>query len=287
MKIASMTGIGRSTGECDGLIGVEIKSVNHRFKEIRCRLPAALVNFESDVRNKLVAAFKRGYIELRVNYQLLPTQSISAETIDRLKLITDLLAEKLNDRVQIQVGATDLFHDGINMGQEENCAALKPTLLALVDEAIENLTHARQEEGEKLKIQLLYNQSEYLKNLNALTDFFTEQQEGVKEKLLQKVKHAVPDFKIDEHRLLQEVVYYMEKMDIHEEIDRINIHTAKLSKCLENGGEVGRQLEFLLQELHRETNTIGSKSVHHGISGAVVQMKVALEKMREQTLNIE
>ena len=112
-------------------------------------------------------------------------------------------------------------------------------------------------------------------------------QKNIETRLRKRFETFSQELNVDEPRFLQEVVYYMEKLDISEEINRIHTHFDRLSELIEKGGEVGRQIEFLLQELNRETNTIGSKSSMEDISESVVQMKVQLEKMREQALNLE
>ena len=112
-------------------------------------------------------------------------------------------------------------------------------------------------------------------------------QEQIKDKLLKRFETENSNLKIDDSRFHQEVIYYLEKLDIDEEVNRIDIHLNKLDKIFNSTGEVGRQIDFLVQELNRETNTIGSKSASGEISENVIQMKVQLEKIREQALNIE
>ncbi len=112
-------------------------------------------------------------------------------------------------------------------------------------------------------------------------------QASVEEKLKKRFSELSSELNIDEPRFMQEVIYYLEKLDVHEEINRIQAHLEKLDSILSKGGEVGRQIDFLIQELNRETNTIGSKSNLKDISDSVVQMKVQLEKIREQGLNLE
>jgi len=109
----------------------------------------------------------------------------------------------------------------------------------------------------------------------------------MKDKLTAKLSERMKEFKVDEGRLMQEVIFYLEKLEIDEEINRAKIHVAKLREVMKGSGEVGRQIDFLLQELGRETNTMGSKSAHMEISQNVVEMKVQLEKIREQALNLE
>jgi uncharacterized protein (TIGR00255 family) len=111
--------------------------------------------------------------------------------------------------------------------------------------------------------------------------------EILREKLTQKFHEKLKDIQVDEGRFLQEIVFYLEKLDVDEEINRAKIHLHKLRATLNSSGEIGRQIDFLLQELGRETNTLGSKSAHPEISSHVVEMKVQLEKIREQALNLE
>jgi uncharacterized protein (TIGR00255 family) len=109
----------------------------------------------------------------------------------------------------------------------------------------------------------------------------------MKDKLTTKLTEKMKDFQVDQGRLMQEVIFYLEKLEIDEEINRAKIHVSKLREVLSGSGEIGRQIDFLLQELGRETNTMGSKSAHMEISQNVVEMKVQLEKIREQALNLE
>jgi uncharacterized protein (TIGR00255 family) len=146
---------------------------------------------------------------------------------------------------------------------------------------------SRSGEGEKLVSKLLEHLGVYeacLVEVEKLKNLYPEM---IKDKLTQKMSEKLKDLKVDESRFLQEVIYYLEKLEIEEEITRANIHLGKLKSVLNSSGEIGRQIDFLLQELGRETNTMGSKSAHPDISSNVVEMKVQLEKIREQALNLE
>jgi uncharacterized protein (TIGR00255 family) len=123
--------------------------------------------------------------------------------------------------------------------------------------------------------------------LKNVEKYKSEYPEMMKDKLTLKLNEKLKDIKIDESRFLQEVVFYLEKLEIDEETNRAWIHVGKLKSVLNSSGEIGRQIDFLLQELGRETNTMGSKSAHPEISSNVVEMKVQLEKIREQALNLE
>jgi uncharacterized protein (TIGR00255 family) len=138
-----------------------------------------------------------------------------------------------------------------------------------------------------LSKKLLEHLKDYETNLLKVDELKSAYPEMVREKLTAKFQEKLKDIKIDESRYLQEVVYYLEKLDVDEEINRAKIHIEKLRKVLKTPGEVGRQIDFLMQELGRETNTLGSKSAQSEISTLVVEMKVQLEKIREQALNLE
>jgi uncharacterized protein (TIGR00255 family) len=153
--------------------------------------------------------------------------------------------------------------------------------------ALGDLKKSRVQEGEKLIKVLekhLDNYKEHFKVIEQNAEHFKK---IVEEKLVKRVDEYKSLVSVEQSRLLQEVVFYLEKIDIHEELNRIHSHLEKFQNLIKSNNDVGRQLDFLLQELGRETNTIGSKSTLKEISDSVVQMKLQLEKMREQGLNIE
>ena len=154
--------------------------------------------------------------------------------------------------------------------------------------AISDLKISREEEGSKLIDTLKMHRDEFNIHFKKVSDLRNSYQEQVKDKLTKRFENDAKELNLDEPRFLQEVIYYLEKLDIDEEINRINIHLEKLEKILTGEHlELGRQIDFLIQELNRETNTIGSKSGASEISENVVQMKVQLEKIREQALNLQ
>ncbi len=154
-------------------------------------------------------------------------------------------------------------------------------------QALEALEEARRQEGEKLCRIMEEHRGQYLENFRIVETKADSFKQTIEERLKKKLAELAKEIKVDEPRYLQEVVYYLEKLDVHEEINRVKAHMQKFTALLQKGGEAGRQIDFLVQELGRETNTIGSKSSMDEISHAVVQMKVQLEKIREQGLNLE
>lgn len=290
MKTSSMTGFGR--GESSGPkwnVVVEVKTVNNRFKDYRFKMGSGLSSLEYEMRGILDKTFKRGTFDVAVTYQRRPDapteSSVDAEKIQNyLESVLPLLEGK----IAISVSPTDFMRSDF-MKDEENDKGqeLTPLGLEAFKKAVFALKDSRFAEGaslvEKLEEHLLAYEKLMLHN-EKLKDAYPEM---VREKLTQKLAEKMKDFKVDESRLMQEVIFYLEKLDIDEELNRAKIHVAKLREIMKNGGDVGRQIDFLLQELGRETNTMGSKSAHMDISQNVVEMKVQLEKIREQALNLE
>lgn len=290
-KIYSMTGFGHS--EIVGKVysvTCEIKTVNNRFKDIRFKMGSIFNSKEMEFKKLIELDFKRGSFDIMLNYK----KSEGAQSFDMIdtKKIDEYLAKIIpvikKQNLNIELKPTDFLRGefyidrGNEMEEELHGLGLKA-----IKEAILKLKKSREEEGNKLVETLKDHFLEYSKAYEKISGFKSGYQELVREKLLKKFKEEKELKNIDENRFLQEVVYYLEKLDIDEEIGRVKIHLSKVDKIFKDGGEVGKPLDFLLQELGRETNTIGSKAQKVEISECVVSMKVHLEKIREQTLNLE
>ncbi len=286
-----MTGFGRGeVSDEDFTLTVEIKSVNHRYRDIRWRMSSIFNSIEMELKNQLVSNFKRGSFDISVNYK----KAEGASKID------DLDMEKIEDFIKLMKEASEKSGVAINFSptdflrneffverdekQEEKMQNLAKKAFSL---AIESLRESRRSEGQKMQSVLLSHRNEYVKHFQKIKDKTDTFQKNVEEKLKKRFAEYADQVKVEESRFLQEIVFYLEKIDVHEEINRIEGHLEKLDQLLSQSGEVGRQIDFLIQELNRETNTIGSKSSSGETSDAVVNMKVQLEKIREQGLNIE
>jgi uncharacterized protein (TIGR00255 family) len=291
MSVYSMTGFGK--GEAAGAnytITTEIKTVNNRFKDFKFRM-SSLFNFlELDLRSKLENDFRRGSFDISVTYKKSDKNSadfqIDCQKVEAYLNLMKPLFEK--QKLPVQVSPADFlrsdFYKDENAEKENE---LMPLVLESFNVAIKALKHSRQQEGMKLVDKLLEHLAAYEKCLVEVEKMKSQYPEMMKEKLTAKLNEKLKDIKIDESRFLQEVIYYLEKLEIDEEINRARIHLIKLRSVLKSSGEIGRQIDFLLQELGRETNTMGSKSAVPEISSNVVEMKVQLEKIREQALNLE
>lgn len=290
-QIHSMTGFGKGEAGDDKLqLTVEIKTVNHRFKDIRFKMSSLFNSIELEMRNRIAKNFKRGSFDINVNYKRLETKS-RFDDIDKDKVNAFVGSMKeLADAngVGLDIKPTDfLRNEFMKEVDESSIETMASFALDALDKAIENLKESRRSEGEKMLDVISKHRDSYKEYFKIVTDKSEEFQDTVKERLEKKFEEYKTSMPTDEPRFMQEVIFYLEKMDIHEEINRINAHLVKLNDILGKGGEVGRQIDFLIQELNRETNTTGSKSTIQDISEAVVQMKVQLEKIREQGLNLE
>ncbi|MBT4792227.1 MAG: YicC family protein [Halobacteriovoraceae bacterium] len=290
MTIQSMTGFGKGELENDNFsLAVEIKSVNHRFKDMRFKMGSTFNAHEIILKKKMESLFTRGSFDIFVNYK----KNVQKQTeinldLDKIKNYIEGIKELCDiDGVEINIQPTEFLRSDFYKEDEDKDIQLIELLGPAFDTAIKDLVVSREEEGQKLIETLKKHQSEFEGHFLKLTPLKESYQVNVREKLLKRFKEESVPIAIDDSRFLQEIIYYLEKLDIDEEINRISIHLEKLTSLLLSHDEVGRQIDFLIQELNRETNTIGSKSGNHEISEHVVQMKVQLEKIREQALNLQ
>lgn len=291
MAVYSMTGFGK--GEAQGesfTITTEIKTVNNRFKDFKFRMSSLFNAQELELRSKLDNDFRRGSFDVSVSYKKVDKGEVAFQ-IDPKKVEAFI---NLMKPVFAKTGSSftvspteflrsDFSFDDDGIREKE----MMPLLLKSFDTAIKELKDSRSQEGDKLVLKLLEHLAIYEERLANVEKMKGEYPDMMKEKLQAKFKEKIKEIQVDESRFLQEIVYYLEKLDVDEEITRAKIHLQKLRGVLKSSGEIGRQIDFLLQELGRETNTLGSKSAHQEISSHVVEMKVQLEKIREQALNLE
>lgn len=288
MSLQSMTGFGRGEAQGDKYkVTVEIKSVNHRFKDLRFKMGSILNALELPMKKKLEAKFKRGSFDIFVNYK--KAQEQSAFELDQDKVtafLKELKACADQAGVELAVNPTGFLKSDFSKEDTEKESELQELSMSAFEEALKSLQTSREEEGQKLVETLQSHKKVYEEHYEVVSGLKHSFQEKVKEKLLAKFNQE-KSVQMEEGRFNQEVIYYLEKLDIDEEVNRIKIHLDKLGRILQKKREIGREIDFLVQELNRETNTIGSKSASTDISEAVVQMKSQLEKIREQALNLE
>jgi uncharacterized protein (TIGR00255 family) len=285
-----MTGFGKGEAKNnDWTITSEVKCVNHRFKDTRFKMSSLFAPIELDLRNKVGEVFKRGSFEIFLNYKKVEGKTkfddIDEAKVDAfLNIFTDITQKR---GLELTISPTEFLRQDFFKDLDDKSDETFELAKQAFGLALEDLKKSRLVEGEKMIAVIKKHRDQYIEHYNQIVSLADTFQESVEERLRKKFSEFSGDLNVDEPRFLQEVVYYLEKMDVHEEINRIQSHLEKLDSLLSKGGEVGRQIDFIIQELNRETNTIGSKSSLKEISENVVQMKVQLEKIREQGLNLE
>lgn len=293
--IRSMTGYGRAEAVLAGRkFAVEMKSVNHRYLEISLRLPGMLLPLETDMKKKIGERFFRGRIEATVRVD----GDGSAEDGGRLVLnlplarnYHDLLCQlkkelQLGGEVSLAMmtGLRDVF---VPTETVQNPAALWEGLSKTLDEAMGTLMEMREKEGESLKRDLTARLSLIDGILGAIAGRAPQVVCEYQKRLGDRIRELTGGMTLDESRLLQEVAIMAEKSDITEEIVRFRSHIGQFTDLLTIGDGSGRKIDFLIQEMGREVNTIGAKSCDAEISRNVIEIKSELAKLREQVQNIE
>ena len=287
--IYSMTGYAALSEELAlGTLSVEIRSVNHRYLDLTFRLPDEYRSFEPGMREIVAARLTRGKVECRVGLQRGPASQTS------LQLNTVLLGQltELDRRVREQLpgGATlsvseVLRWPGVLETDALPLEEIREHANALLNRTVEDFTQSRAREGEKLKVLLLDRVTRMEELVQRVKPKIPLLVTAYQERLASRLRDASAD--IDEDRIRQELVLFSSKVDVEEELSRLGAHLSELRRILTQGGPVGKRLDFLMQELNRESNTLGSKSVDIDVSQASVELKVLIEQMREQVQNIE
>lgn len=290
--IRSMTGFGSASKTEDGLtVAVELKSVNYRFKEVNARMPRPLLYLEDKIKQTIFKHIQRGRLELFV--------SVGDEALISRKIQVDwpLLEEymktagEMKDRYQLSGEIT--LHDALRFEhviqiEEEPVyhEHLERVLLEAVEAAVSELCSMREAEGERLKDDCLQHIAKLEKLTGEIEALAPAVVDHYRERLESRLEEWSAD-RFDESRLLTEVALFADRSDITEEVTRLKSHFRQFRDICEAGGACGRKLDFLVQELNRESNTIGSKANDHHITKRVVEMKSSIEKIKEQVQNIE
>lgn len=292
----SMTGFGKETLQHDAYqIDVEIKTVNHRFLDMQLRMPKEANPYELAIRQLIKETLQRGRVEVYVNLQKSGDGNKTVHIHWPLihQLLQNMETELVDNYAIEQFDPTDSVNHLLNnsdyvevIEEKTDDAQLEELLLAAVKTAIEKVDSSRQQEGEKIRQVLIDYSRDFSDKVEKLTAFTELYEADYKEKFEAKLKDWLSAH-VDETRLLTEMAILLEKGDIHEELDRLVIHIEKLGQLLAQSAPVGRELDFLIQEMNREVNTIGSKSSPIEIKNYVVQLKTILEKIREQIQNVE
>jgi uncharacterized protein (TIGR00255 family) len=285
--ISSMTAYARKDKQADwGHAVWELRSVNHRFLEINFSLPEPFNYLEPLLRQQLSQRVHRGKLDVKLRYQV-SSKSIPLEVDESL---ADSIIEaytKLAKRVQVTrpLNPSELLHWPNILKLSANTKVLESQLLALFAKALDDLCSVKQTEGEALFAviwQRLVKLHDLIQKLAQQLPHLLSLQ---RKKILARFSEL--NLSLEANRLEQEIVFFMQKTDVAEEIDRLQIHLNESKKLLEKNNVCGKQLDFLLQELNREANTLASKSLNAHLNLLVVNMKTLIEESREQVQNIE
>lgn len=291
--IKSMTGFGRAKEQINNLdITVEIKSVNHRYFEFSSRMPRAYQFLEEKLKSACHQSITRGKVELSLIIED-NSESSSVVEINRpfakgyIAALKQLAKDfKIKDDVKVSTVALnpEIFKIKRQSLEDEE---VTQAVLAVTNQAIESFIAMREIEGEKLAADILSRAQAILSKVSLIEERSPETVKAYRERLEAKIKELLADAKVDEQRLITETAIFADKVAVDEETVRLRSHIDQLSNLLKENSAIGKKLDFIVQEMNRETNTIGSKCQDVDISHTVVDIKSEIEKIREQVQNIE
>ncbi|MFN3533765.1 MAG: YicC/YloC family endoribonuclease [Desulfatiglandales bacterium] len=290
----SMTGYGRAEATFGGhRIEVEIKCQNHRFKDIIIRLPKFLQPLEAEVKSLVAREIQRGRIEVGIFWDRAQWEN-SYRLEPNLQFITQYLAIANRLREEFGLSGTPSVSeilkepDAISRVPEElDPEEILPTLLACIEDAIGNANAMKEKEGEFLKVDLLQRLTQIEEGLLEIRERARKLPEIYRERLGVRIKSLMGDLPLEPGRLEMEAALIADRCDITEELTRTYSHLTQLQGLLDSLEPVGRKLEFLIQEIHREVTTMANKAQDASVSKVCVEIKAELEKLREQVQNIE
>lgn len=288
----SMTGFGRASLESNGKnYIIEIKTVNNKYSDITVKSPKRLSFMEDKIRKQIANRITRGKVEVSVSFfdfsnkskNVVLNKEIAKEYIKQLREIAD--ENNLSENISVVEIAK--LPDILNSIDSDNDEEIAGEALKCLNMALDSLIEMRKAEGENIKQDLLVR----IERVQNLVDKIAENSKGIVEeyvsKLEKRVKEILKTDVVDENRIAQEAVIYADKTSIEEELTRLNSHIVQFKELVNSDGPVGKKLDFMIQEMNRETNTIGSKAGSGEITKVVIDLKVELEDIREQIQNIE
>lgn len=290
--IKSMTGFGRGTYETEErTYQVEIKSVNHKYTDISIKMPRVLSYLEEKIKQELLQQVNRGKIDVFVNFinysnkgkKIKINQDLALNYIQQLRE----LSSKGNLINNINVMEVAKLPEVLTIENTEDEEVLTKELMVAVNQAIQELVNARKIEGEKIAQDINKRVDTIAEKVEKIFAFSTGLVEEYVVKLKERIKEILKTNVLDENRLAQEVVIYADKCSIEEELTRLRSHIKELKHLIESKIPIGKNMDFLIQEMNREINTIGSKANCLEITKLVVEVKTIMEDIREQIQNIE
>ena len=291
--IRSMTGYGKASLSVEGReYQVEIKSVNHRYLDINIKMPRTLGYLEETIKKQISEKIKRGKIDVFITFEnnsqegrdIKINKELAKIYINQLKE----LAQEENISSNIEVIDIAKFPDILTIKIEQEDEKIKNEILQVTKDATDKIIEMKNVEGQKIAQDLLTRIEKIENKIEEISKKSTGLIEEYVVKLEKRIKEILKTEEIDKSRLAQEVVIYADKCSVEEEITRLKSHIYQFKNLIaDNNGTIGKKLDFIIQEMNRETNTIGSKANNLDITNGVIDIKTELEDIREQTQNIE
>jgi uncharacterized protein (TIGR00255 family) len=293
--ILSMTGYATASAELDsGSLTLELRAVNHRYLDIQLRMPDELRRFEGVLREAINAQLQRGKVECRINYAARSAQNgatLNRGMLQQLAAWSKEIQTALPDVRPLSV--VDVLHwNGVLETPTASTDNLRATLLDLLHISLQEFSASRAREGEKLKDFLLQRLEKIEALRNSVMPHVPAAIAAYGQKLTTRLRDAMQNndgmvHDASDERIRQEIALFAAKIDVDEELSRLASHLTEMRRTLSVGGVVGKRLDFLMQELNREANTLGAKSVDAEVSRSAMEMKILIEQMREQIQNLE
>lgn len=287
--IYSMTGFAAGEREvAAGTLLLELRAVNHRYLELHLRMDDALRSFEPAVREAISAKLGRGKVECRLALAAPAGATAGAEVdtamLEQLAQLSAQVLQRFPDSRPLDV-ADILRWPGVLATESVAGDALRDAVMALLEQGLRDLSEARAREGDKLKAIILERVQAMEVQVAKVRPLLPGLVQAYQQKLATKLQEVLQT--ADEERVRQELTLFAQRIDVDEELGRLNTHLQEVRRILGAGGLVGKRLDFLMQELNREANTLGSKSVSTETSQVSMELKVLIEQMREQIQNLE
>lgn len=287
--IASMTAFAREAFQSPrGQFIWELRSVNHRYREIQFKIPDAFRLWEPSWRNFAHQKIQRGKLDCCLIFsqgsELAGEYRLNMAVLDQLLTHTRLIAQRAGVPVTLEAGAMLQWPDML-LTMSPEITALEEPLRVLFSQALDSLQAGREREGQALATYLMEKLERSQWHVARVREQLPRIKEDTKRRMLQRLEEV--QISVEPQRLEQEWVFYVQRMDVEEELDRMEAHIHEVSRVLQAEGPMGRRLDFLMQEMTREANTLASKSSHTEITREAVELKVLIEQMREQIQNVE
>lgn len=289
----SMTGYGKAEYKNDSYsITVEVKSVNNRYLDLNAKYPRFMIALDDVIRRTVSSSVKRGKLDLFISFEKQGESLVTLEVDENLAKAyydaSNLISSALGIENDYKVSSIMKSPDVIKQSQDDiNVEELSPILESVISDALNSLNKMREFEGEKLKADLLSRVKVIENTVLEIEKFAPTVQEEYRIKLKERLSEVLKNVEIDEARLLQETAIFADKSNIDEELTRLHSHISQFRKICDSDGEIGKKLDFLVQEFNRESNTVCSKSNSINITDNALALKCEIEKVREQIQNIE